>query len=218
MSRFEWEGDYESPPYRNADEMFAQTARTAIYSKRGRKALAELREALMALPKHELIEGAVCRVKRVDEEDPDIPEAFFEAPAPGQIPAFDGVVIAETTVPVIVEGVCAVGAWVWWKKVKAGVDPVTAFTELPTLDSEDEETSEGLEMFETAWLGQRNGLTHALAWELASGNDERFASLSPRERWQAFVDWIDGVIAAPPLTRQGPVPKVHERLGQSWTY
>lgn len=211
MGRFEWDGgDYEPAEYPNAEALFEARARTAIHSRRGRKALRELREALLALPKHELIEGAVCRFPKDEDGEP-----VYEEPtvAPGQLD-FDGGVAAGT--PKLEAGVCAVGAWVWWQKVKAGADPVKAFTELPSLDSDDED-GEGGEMFETAWLGQKHGLSYTLAWELASGNDERWVELTPEARWQAFVDWIDGVLAAPPLTRRGPVPKVHERLGRSWT-
>ena len=59
MSRFR-EGDYEGEP----EEILAQgrwehNARRALKGKRGRKALADLRAALLALPEPRLIEGAL---------------------------------------------------------------------------------------------------------------------------------------------------------------
>jgi hypothetical protein len=219
--RFEWDGDGDSPGYENVAELFEQRARTAIYSKRGRASLRELREALMALPKHELIYGAMCR-KPKELEDGDI--GFEEQEAEraekaklvvGQV-GLDGAVVEQLD-PAEQYGVCGVGAYIWWKKVQAGVDPVQAFNELPELDTTDDWKVEGDEMFTTAYEGQRAGLTYTLAWEVASGNDETFASLTPPERWQAMVDWIDKVLAEPPL-RRGPLPSHMKRLGHSYTY
>lgn len=204
--RFEWDGDYEAG-HQNAAELFDTRARQAIYSKRGRAALRELREALMALPAHELIEGAVCRLV---DDDEDV-EPVEIATVPGQV-ALDGSVAIGPPVPAFHgAGVCAIGAWTWWRKVKAGADPVVAFRELPTMDAEEESSV----MFETAWLGAANGLTFTLAWELASGNDETFEDMTPADRWRAFVAWIDKVLAMPPL-RRGSIPPEFKRLGQSW--
>jgi hypothetical protein len=198
MSRFEWDGDYEPAEYPNAEALFEARARTAIYSKRGKAALRELREALMALPKHELIEGALCRT-RVIEEDEELEPV--ERVVVGQL-QLDGTEAEPTPVPiatvdpwtgdpVVVEGVCAVGAYVWWQKVKSGTDPVDAFLALPELDGDEDAYA----MFETASAGRQAGLTFTLAWELASGNDETFAELDPPQRWQRFIEWIDKVLA-----------------------
>lgn len=213
--RFEWDGDGDGPDFQNAMELFEQRARTAIYSKRGRAALAELREALMALPKHELIEGAMCRRPKIDEDDAEEETEQVLGPVAGQV-SFDGAVVEQPD-PAQQYGVCGVGAYIWWKKVKAGMDPVQAFNELPELDTENEYMVQGDEMFETAWAGKRAGLSYTLAWELASGNDETFGTLTPEKRWQAMVDWIDKVLAEPPL-RRGRIPSYMKRLGQSYTY
>lgn len=217
MSRFEWD-DYGDPiGYNNGPELFYRRAVSAIYGRKGRKALAQLREALMALPKHELIEGAVCRRLPAEDlnGDPIVYEAFVE---PGQL-GIDGSEVTEpqqsVAMPPQVVGVCAIGAWLWWSKVKEGTDPVKAFDELPEIDSDSWDIA-GDEMFETAWAGQRAGLTYTLAWELASGNDETFEGMEPAARWQAFVDWIDKVLASPPLPR-GHAPQDLKRLGQSWS-
>lgn len=222
MSRFEWD-DYGDPPeYSNAAELFEARARQAIYGKPGRAALRELREALMALPRHELIEGAVCRRRDLDDEELLPAEVIPIAPGqqtldgspPGGFVTV-GQVLVDPVHAIKIEGVCAIGAWVWWKKVKAGTDPVVAFTELPALDTADEGDVQGDEMFETAWLGAKNGLTYTLAWELASGNDETFAGLEPAVRWQRFIGWIDAVLASPSLKRGEKAPG--ERLGHSWS-
>jgi hypothetical protein len=217
MSRFEWDGDGDGPDFANAGAFFETRAAMAIYSRRGRKALRELREALLHLPKRELIEGAVCRRTPEEDEDGEPIEAPEPVVFPGQL-AMDGsevlTPVTSTGLPPRVEGVCAIGAWTWWQKVKAGTDPAKAFEELPALDANDEWSAEGGEMFETAWLGQKHGLTFPLAWELASANDETFASKTPAERWQAFMDWIDKVLASPPLKRG----EVRERIGHSYTY
>lgn len=101
--------------------------------------------------------------------------------------------------------VCAVGAFAWWQKVKKGVDPVEAFESLPTLEDESP--------FETAWAGKAAGLTPALAWELASANDETWSDLTPEARFERFVSWIDELLAAPEWHRGDPLP---ERIGRSW--
>lgn len=92
------------------------------------------------------------------------------------------------------EGVCAVGAMLWHRKVKAGVDPAEAFASLPGLPGEG---SDGLD--ETASLAkQEAGLTYTLAWELAYRNDETYDRKTPEERWEAFVAWIDRELAGVP--------------------
>jgi hypothetical protein len=63
MSRYSDYDDYEGEPEQVlAAGRWERNARVALKGKRGRKALAELREALMALPERRLIEGAVCTV------------------------------------------------------------------------------------------------------------------------------------------------------------
>ena len=90
------------------------------------------------------------------------------------------------------EGVCAVGALVWHRKVKAGMNPAEAFAALPDIA---EEGSDGLH--ETAGLAkQEAGLVYTLAWELAYRNDETFGRKTPEERWTAFIAWIDGQLAS----------------------
>jgi hypothetical protein len=174
MSRFgDWDGDED---FQNQGYFWMKRAQLALEGKRGRKALVELREALMALPEPRLIEGAFCEPKRDGNR--------------------------------IVGGeVCAVGAYAWYKKVKAGMDPVEAFGSLPHIG--DDEFYGG--SIETARAGRDAGLTYTLAWELGDMNDETFAGLTPEERHAAFIRFIDKELARPPLRRPGPKPKREKR-------
>ena len=174
VSRFEWD-DYEPPEYENAAELFEHNVRLALVGKKGRRFLADLREALLALPEKRLIEGEFCRPKTDEATEP----SDFE--------------------------VCAVGAFAWWQKVKAGTDPVAAFEALPSLDE--------YSPFETAWAGRDAGAPAILAWEMASANDETFHGLSPEERYAKLLAWIEERLAAPEWHRGDPVPP---RLGHSW--
>jgi hypothetical protein len=208
MSRFT---DYD-----NDDENWAlnmgrwrHNARAALKGKRGRKALAELREALMALPEHRLIDSAVCTVGGVDGRLPELTDADvarYRAEYAGrgageyagrwaegrrQDRAEERERLTET-IRKQGEGVCAVGAYLWYRKVKAGADPAEAFGTVPTVFEPD--GHDALE--ETADLGRDAGLTFTLAWELAYKNDETFGRMTPEERHAAFVAWIDAELAA----------------------
>lgn len=175
MSRF---GDYDyDPDYPNQAELWYANLDRALAGKRGKKALAELREALLALPEKRLIEGALCTVGGAERR----------AEAVGQWSRDD----LEVKLATDGEGVCAVGAYVWFKKVKAGADPAAAFADLPTLlDSDGDD-------WQTAEAGKQAGLTYTLASHLAYRNDESFAGMTPEERYEAFMAWLDDQLAAP---------------------
>lgn len=167
MSRYEG-SDEESYP--NQAYLWAANLRRALKGQRGRKALAHLREALLALPEPRLISRALCTVGAKAE-----PDDGYEM---GELLARQG------------EGVCAVGAYVWWQKVKAGMSPEEAFAALPMLADFDEGMSA------TVDEGCNAGLAGVLAWELAYRNDEHFYEMTPEQRHAAFVGWIDKVLAA----------------------
>lgn len=174
MGRFadnEWD-----PEFPNQGAFLSHNYEQALHSKRGRKALAELREALMALPEHKLIYGSFCTVQGAKQRFDDYEEDDY---TPDPIREGGG------------EGVCAVGAFAWYQKVKAGQDPVAAFDDLPTLFYEEEDP------WETAYEGQKAGLSLQLAWRLGTMNDEKYESLTPEERWATFVHWIDDELAKP---------------------
>jgi hypothetical protein len=209
MSRFSDYDDYEGEPEQIlAMGRWQRNSRAVLKSKRGRKALAELREALMALPEHKLIEGAVCTVgaagrkaalvaqaeadaarSRQHAEEyaaahPDDPwaqrlAARHAEPDLGQAEELARHVTRDG------EGVCAVGAYAWYRKVKAGADAAEAFASLPDLADEGTDA-----LNETAELGEAAGMAFTLAWELAYRNDETFGNCTPEQRHAKFIEWI----------------------------
>lgn len=186
MSRYQ-DGDGDSDW--NTVELWQHNLELALSGKRGKQALADLKAALEALPEKRLIERALCTVGGV-EKRPEI--ANLEQP----------------------EGVCAVGAYVWWQKVKQGKDPLQAFEELDTLPDEDGD------IWDTVEAGKSAGLTRVLAWELAYTNDETYGGLTPEERYARFVGWIDQQLARPPAPPRPPkrarrVSRIQEKLA-SW--
>lgn len=128
MSRFS--DDYEEDFPGQSAFWWANYER-ALKGKRGRKLLADMREALLALPEHKLIEGALCTVGATAEAEAERareaanPSPFGPSHYPGEL---------EEAVDVQGEGVCAMGAYLWHEKVKAGMDPAEAFAALPVDD------------------------------------------------------------------------------------
>lgn len=196
MSRFgDYDGDGDDSA--NGGDLWTARARMALEGKRGRKALTDLREALLALPEKRLIEGALCTVG-IDDRLASMPERtervndwtgeaysyrnFARDPLEEYVEEHQGQP----------EGVCAIGAYIWHQKVKAGMDPSEAFASMP-VGAEGE--------YETTEAGVAAGLTFTLAWTIANNNDERWGSLTPEQRHASFLAWIDGVLAKPPLTR-----------------
>lgn len=176
MSRFE-DYDYEEW-FPNQGELWRANVQRALAGKRGKKALSEMREALLALPEKRLIAGALCTVGGV-EQRADVGGHWYREDLAYKVEK-EG------------EGVCAIGAYLWFKKVKAGVDPQAAFDELPTLLD-----SEGEGDIATADAGRAAGLTFTLAWTLASRNDSAFDDLTPEQRYDAFMEWLDEQLADP---------------------
>jgi hypothetical protein len=85
--------------------------------------------------------------------------------------------------------VCAVGAFIWHQKIKAGMTPDEAFNSLPILT--DEDTS----LTDTADQGKAAGLTWTLAYLLADRNDETLGGYTPEERYEKFMGWLDQELA-----------------------
>lgn len=168
MSRFDEYADNDEW-FPNQAALWQANARRALKGKKGRKALAELREALLALPEKRLIEGALCTVGSQARQT----TLKYSAGDLREKVKRDG------------EGVCAVGAYVWFKKVKSGMDPEEAFDSLPTLIDVDAGD------WETAQAGHDAGLTYALAQELAYRNDASYEEMTPEQRYEAFMVWID---------------------------
>lgn len=214
MSRF-GDGDYEPTIDKrgrevNTSGLWRANVKRALAGKRGQAALRDLRDALLALPEKRLIEGALCTVGLQDRIEA-MPVTVVRD-VRQWTKAEDGRdVLSDATVPTEVhnyqrdsliefveehegdpEGVCAIGAYVWWQKVKAGMDPAEAFAALPILPDTDAGD------WETVDAGTDAGLTAALAWDLAYTNDERLEGMSAEARYQWFIDWIDKQLGAVP--------------------
>jgi len=187
MSRYH--DDYDSEAFPNQALFWEANYERALKGKRGRKALADLRAALLALPEPRLIQGALCTVgataeaQRLDAEwmnPPPPPGWSRHDPMAGSLrDAIDGQG----------EGVCAIGAYLWHRKVRAGLDPDEAFASLPRLLQDDHDIAE------TASEAEAAGVAYVLAWRLAYMNDEWFAGKSPEDRYTAFLAWIDSQLA-----------------------
>lgn len=211
MSRFtEGDDDYE---YADLDRgRWERNARAALKSKRGRKALAEIREALLALPEQRLIEGALCTVGgpgRVPEvTDSEVGAIVAGRKAKGWDDKYNSPgetadwmrdergelreAIAENTRGQGC-GVCVNGALLWHRLVtQQGLTADEAFAALPTVIASDE----GDPMAETARIAEAQaGLAYTLAYELAYRNDETYRAMTPEERYTAFLAWIDAQLA-----------------------
>lgn len=147
--------------------------RRALKGKRGRKALRDLRDALLALPEPKLIEGALCTVNP-GKRAAGTHQAGRERDRRAAELAGYG------------EGVCAIGALLWHRRVKAGMDPGEAFDSLPTLPDD----NYGLD--DTASLAVSDaGLVYSLASAIAYKNDETFGGKSAEGRHAAFLAWVD---------------------------
>jgi hypothetical protein len=209
MSRFvEGDDDYENMALDRG--RWERNARATLKSKRGRKALAEIREALLALPEKRLIEGAMCTVGGVDARLPAMTDEEVRAQVaslaerlsiaslnPGYAQRRGEHLREEReeerkrfaeTVAEQGEGVCLVGAYLWHRKVKAGAGPAEAFAALPALFGEDDSCDP---LSDTADLAAREaGMAYTLAYELAYRNDETYRQMTPEERFSAFLAWI----------------------------
>jgi hypothetical protein len=187
---------------------WANNARRSLKSPRGRKALAEIREALLALPEKRLIEGALCTVGG-PERVPDVTDAEIDAEfahlketgaqqaggyARDELAAWmrgdrdaERRPIAEN-----IErqgcGVCVNGALLWHRLVKQGKSADEAFAALPTVTTWDD----GDPLSQTARLAEKDaGIAYTLAWELAYRNDETYSRMTPEDRYTAFLGWIN---------------------------
>jgi hypothetical protein len=172
--------DYFDEEFPGQMNLLEQAAHRALRGKRGRQALADLREALLALPDHRLIAGALSTyglVERAEQENEGrYIDTFRLAEAEGKVEE-QGI------------GVCAVGAYAWHKLVKSGMTPDEAFDQLPNLPDYDSS------MDETAYFGTKYGLTMSLAWTLADINDETMGEATPEQRWERYIAWIDKELA-----------------------
>lgn len=206
MSRYVDHSDDDSAETILAQGRWGHNARAALKGKRGRKALAEIREALLALPEKRLIEGALCtvggpgRVPEVTDAEVDEYTARLAAQGLRSDPKARGYDARwmrqdrEDEREAIAKsaedqgcGVCVNGALLWHRLVKQGKSADEAFAALPTVASDSGDPLE-----ETAGVTEKDaGLAYTLAWELAYRNDETYERMIPEERYAAFLAWID---------------------------
>lgn len=174
MSRFDNDGDYEdSIPW----DRWEQIVSNALGGKRGQAALAEIEEALVALPEAKLIEGhlatkdSVCTIgalvahKRAKRDGTDIATAS-EAMAVVK-PCMCGHSPAEHA-----GGHCTALRW-------GGGECYCDEFEQDTEEAHD-----------TASAGQAEGLAWSVAWHLAYLNDEQMGGLAPEERYRKMLAWV----------------------------
>jgi hypothetical protein len=160
----------------NQAALWHANAERALKGKRGRQALRDIRDALLALPEPKLIEGALCTVNP-DKRTEGINDKWYLREKVEN----DG------------EGVCLIGALLWHRKVKTGMDTAEAFGSLPTLADYNHDLSE------TANLAvSETGMAFTLAWILACRNDETYRDKTPEERYTVFLAWIDEELAEVP--------------------
>jgi hypothetical protein len=219
MSRYrEGDDDWREPEAILAQGRWEHNARQVLKSKRGRKALAEIRAALMALPERRLVSGAMCTAGTVDERLPefsaeDAAMARAESAALTEWCGYPPNPQWEQSAVDMARddrdedrrklaekqdeqgcGVCVNGALLWHRKVLAGMEPDEAFLSLPLVIGLSDE--EGDPLAETADItAAEAGIARTLAWELAYRNDETYGSKTPEERYTAFLEWVDAELA-----------------------
>jgi hypothetical protein len=174
MSRVDYDDYDEIFPNRWA--FWQRAFERARDSKRGLKAMEDVRAALLALPEKRLISSALCTVGKAEELARQ-PDPYGER---GDLLATQG------------EGVCLVGAYAWHKRVEQGMTPDEAFRSLP-LGADYEGDPEV-----TANEGERAGLAQTLAWHLMTINDEYFGGMTPEARYDAILHHIEDKIARHP--------------------
>lgn len=128
--------------------------KAALRSKRGRKALEELRDALLRLPHKRLIEGELC----------------------------DG------------EGVCALGAYLYRKKVDAGQAPILVWKELQQESHKAKahywgDSPDPRKLAEYA--AKELGVAPALAIAIQVENDIDWGGSTPEQRYEGLLQWVE---------------------------
>lgn len=168
------EGDYDDYDAVTPYEFWTHNVDQVLNSRRGRKDLALLKDALLALPERRLISRALCTVGALDRPKAKTSWGAWRDDAVADLVAEQG------------EGVCAVGAYIWYKMVKAGIDETAAFDRMPMGADFDDYTLNA-----TAHDGRNAGLRFTLAYILAELNDQELKACTPEERWTKVLEWIE---------------------------
>jgi hypothetical protein len=134
--------DYGDEYFPNQAALWEANYERALKGKRGRKVLADLRAALLALPEPRLIEGALCTVGATAEATRLDAEWMQPPPPRGWSPHDPAACSLRDATDGQGEGVCAIGALLWHRKVRDGMDPGEAFASLPRLLQDDADISD----------------------------------------------------------------------------
>lgn len=199
MSRFS--DDSDDPEDGRTWEMLEQTANNALRSKRGKAALTELREALLALPERKLCTGALATKGMVCAVGSYIAKKDAEA---------SGITVAEAVAKLAdlrdqERRELALQRRGYLLSRTRGLP-----AEAPITDEEFEDGYQDTEDSDrTASAGERAGLTYSLAWQIGYANDELYGGVNligrrftDEERWGKMLAWVDEKLALPPLTRK----------------
>lgn len=181
--------DYEED-WPNQAAFWWANAQRAMKGKRGRKALAELREALLMLPEKRLVAGALSTAS-LRAEAGEMPDKKLSYDGKITYPNYGKREVLDMCAREGV-GVCAVGAYLLRKRVlETGESPEEAMAALPSLADLDGHTLE-----DTARQAEAAGMAFPVAWLLADRNDETYASCTPEERYERFLAWLDNELAS----------------------
>lgn len=187
MSRFSDSGyEYDGPAI--TWEMWERNVRLALGSTRGQAALAQVEEALLALPAPRLVRGhlvakdQVCTVgallvhRRATEEHRTTEEIIALLSAD----VYCTCTHDRTAHPA--DGPCTAT----WQSYAPGRPTVACECSAYEVDDDDENGG----LADTKGAGVAMGLTPTLAEHLAYLNDEEFRSCTPEERYARVLAWV----------------------------
>ena len=184
--------DYDED-FPNQGAFWWHNAERALKGKRGKKALAELREALLMLPEKRLVNGAIstASLEAKYRDQPDEVESHWGPNAGLMRPNWEKQTAMEKCAEEGI-GVCAVGAYLLRKRViELGETPDEAMRQLPAMSDTDDHN-----LIDTAYVGEQAGLSSYVAYMLADRNDETYGGCTPEQRYEKFLAWLDKELAA----------------------
>lgn len=188
MSRYSDYDDYDED-WGLSNGRWERNSRVVFTSRKGQKALRQLRDALLALPDKRLISGALSTIGRSREVERTKAEV-----ASGNRSWIDGYTIdLEDNITRQGEGVCAVGALLLHHYGKQGKTREEAAAIIPAACNGD---GDGLDV--TARAARDAGMVYTLAWQVAYRNDETLESATPEERYTKMLAWVESKLESVP--------------------
>lgn len=171
-----------------ASGRWERNAPRVFKSKRGQAALRQLREAIVALPDKRLISGALSTLGASEEIERDKEDVASGKRGWRHTGDLEDVIKENGG-----EGVCAIGALLLHHHVQEGKTPTEAAAALPRLAFEDIDA-----LWETAQAAKVTGMVQTLAWQVAYHNDEVLDAITPEDRYQRMLAWIDSKLGTVP--------------------